>query len=457
MIAGGAGVVAEQRVQGLADGGPAPARLVLVLNAGSTGLKASLHGPEGACLWRDQRTWAELGGAPGAGGAADGPGSQRLEGQPAAELDAKEPPALAPELDQALAGWLDGALAEVGMGVVGGPGEAGEPGGGEGPAVSGTVAAEDSLAPDAHPTAPLALVGHRVVHGGERFTVPTLLDESALEALAALSPLAPLHNPPALAVIHWARAHWPAVPQWACFDTAFHATLPPEARTYAIPASWRREGLRRYGFHGLNHQHVAEEVSQRYGLAGPAGPLRLISCHLGGGCSLCAIRAGRSIATTMGFTPLEGLVMATRSGSVDPGLLLHQLRRGLEPAELERALQRDGGLLGLSELSASMEVLRAAAAAPHRGEGHGGAALAIGVFRQRLLESIGAMAACLEGVDVIALSGGIGEHDQALRRELAEALAWLGRFELVVIPADEEGVIARSCRRAAAVVAMGAA
>jgi acetate kinase len=300
-------------------------------------------------------------------------------------------------------------------------------------------------------------VGHRVVHGGERFTAPTLLEESELEALAALSPLAPLHNPPALALIHWARAHWPAVPQWGCFDTAFHATLPPEARTYAIPASWRRQGLRRYGFHGLNHQHLAEAVAQRFGVTGSAGPLRLISCHLGGGCSLCAIRGGRSIATTMGFTPLEGLVMASRSGSVDPGLLLHQLRRGLDPAELERALQREGGLLGLSELSASMEVLRAAAAAPPQGEGHGGAALAIGVFRQRLLEGIGAMAACLQGVDVIALSGGIGEHDLALRQELAEALAWLGRFELVVVPADEEGVIARSCRRAAAVVAIGAA
>jgi len=420
-----------------------------VLNAGSTGLKASLHGPNGACLWRDERSWAALGAAQGPGGLAAGPGFLQGQGNPGADLEAPAQPNLLPELDQALAGWLEGALGGLDHSGSAGPvGLARSEGAGplDDPARVGAVAAGIQ---GVRVPLPLALVAHRVVHGGERFTVPTLLEEPELAALAALSPLAPLHNPPALALIHWARARWPRVPQWACFDTAFHATLPPEARTYAIPPSWRREGLRRYGFHGLNHQHVAEAVAWRFGPTGPAGPLRLISCHLGGGCSLCAIRDGRSIATTMGFTPLEGLVMASRSGSVDPGLLLHQLQRGLEAAELERALQREGGLLGLSELSASMEVLRAAAAPPPQGEGHRGAALAIGVFRHRLLEGIGAMAACLQGVDVIALTGGIGEHDHALRLELAEALAWLGRFELVVVPADEEGVIARSCRRAA--------
>jgi acetate kinase len=152
----------------------------------------------------------------------------------------------------------------------------------------------------------------------------------------------------------------------------------------------------------------------------------------------------------MGFTPLEGLVMASRSGTVDPGLLLYQLRSGLELAELERGLQRQGGLLGLSGLSGHMGELRAAALPPPRGQGHAGAALAIDVFRQRLLEGIGAMAACLEGVDVIALSGGIGEQDTALHRELTAALGWLGRHQLLVIPADEEGQIARQCRLAAA-------
>lgn len=357
---------------------------VLVLNAGSTGLKASLHGAAGRCHWREQRRWADL--------------------DPAGALAAA---ALSDAAAAAVAAWLEGALAAQG---------GGDP----------------------------ALVGHRVVHGGGRFSAPALLEDGVLAAIEALTPLAPLHNPPALALIRWARRRWPHRPQWACFDTAFHATLPPEAFTYALPAAWRRQGLRRYGFHGLNHQHVAELVSERYG----AGPLRLISCHLGGGCSLCAIQGGRSIATTMGFTPLEGLVMASRSGSVDPGLLLHQLRRGLGLAELERALQLEGGLLGLSELSASMEELRAAAAPPPAGRGHPGAQLAIAVFRRRLLEGIGAMAACLGGVDVIALSGGIGEHDQTLRSDLRDALGWLGRFELLVVPADEEGVIARSCRRA---------
>jgi acetate kinase len=407
-----------------ADGG---APLVLVLNAGSTGLKASLHGRAGACLWRDQRRWQELGIDQGPAAAAahgavpaapDPPASEQRRAPP-------EPAALAGGLapgsaaGEALAAWLEQAVA----GLAG---------------LSATVGAP-------------ALVAHRVVHGGERFTAPTRLDPAVLEALEALTPLAPLHNGPALALVRWARQRWPERPHWACFDTAFHADLPPEARTYAIPAAWRRQGLRRYGFHGLNHQHVAETVTERFGRHGPAGALRLISCHLGGGCSLCAIRDGRSVATTMGFTPLEGLVMASRSGSVDPGLLLHQLRRGLGLAELERALQREGGLLGLSELSASMELLRAAAAPPPQGQGHPGASLAIAVFRRRLLEGIGAMAACLEGVDVLALSGGIGEHDQALRAELQASLGWLGPLELLVVPADEEGVIARSCLAAAAI------
>jgi len=401
-------------------GAGAAALPVLVLNAGSTGLKASLHAADGECHWRDQRTWEALGAAPAPAALAAAVGDQPCEGPPGAELAPSGAPGLAPELARALASWLDGAMTHLGM------------------------------------AGPLALVGHRVVHGGERFTAPTLLGDDELEALEALSPLAPLHNPPALTLIHWARQHWPGVPQWACFDTAFHATLPPEARTYAIPASWRLAGLRRYGFHGLNHQHVAEVVAERFGATGSAEELRLISCHLGGGCSLSAIRGGRSIATTMGFTPLEGLVMASRSGSVDPGLLLHQLRMGLDAAALERDLQHQGGLLGLSELSGSMQVLRAAAAPPPQGEAHSGAALAIAVFRRRLLEGIGAMAACLQGVDVIALSGGIGEHDEALRQELVDALAWLGPFELVVIPADEEGVIVRGCGKAASGLPSGA-
>jgi acetate kinase len=294
----------------------------------------------------------------------------------------------------------------------------------------------ETMAPVA---ADIALVAHRIVHGGNRFSGPTRLDASTLVALEALSPLAPLHNGPALALVR-AMQGWlpPATAMWACFDTAFHQSLPVEARTYALPESWRQQGLRRYGFHGLNHQHIAEQVRAP----------RLISCHLGGGSSLCAIRDGQSVATTMGYTPLEGLVMATRSGSVDPGILLHQWRQGLSSEQLEQALSQKSGLLGLSGFSGDMRVLRAAAADPSA-PGHGGAQLAIAVYRHQLLAGIGAMAACLGGVDAIALTGGIGQNDQALAEELAQALAWLQPFELVQIAADEEGQMARLCRQAA--------
>jgi acetate kinase len=304
------------------------------------------------------------------------------------------------------------------------------------------------LLPEISPWLPrLERIVHRVVHGGECFTAPTAITPGVIEALEALVPLAPLHNTAALRAIRWLSAWGEAegrgCPQWACFDTAFHATLPEAARTYAIPAAWRAAGLRRFGFHGLSHQHVAEQVA-----ASRPEARRLISCHLGAGCSLCAVHLDpadgpRSVATTMGFTPLEGLVMASRSGSVDPGLLLHQLRQGLSPHAVDEALQRHSGLLGLSELSGDMRTLRQEAR-----RGHPGARLAVAVFRQRLLEGIGAMAACLQGVDVVALTGGIGEHDQALVAELSEALGWLGAFSLLQVPADEEGLMARLCREA---------
>jgi acetate kinase len=285
------------------------------------------------------------------------------------------------------------------------------------------------------------------VHGGSRFTAPTALDAEVRTALAQLVPLAPLHNGPALEVIRWLadRAQTAPLPQWACFDTGFHATLAEPAYTYAIPADWRQQGLRRYGFHGLNHQHVAETVAST-----EPELRRLISCHLGAGCSLCAVTISadgspRSVDTTMGFTPLEGLVMASRSGSVDPGLLLHLLREGHGAAELDEALNRRSGLLGLSGLSGDMRELRQAAAG-----GHAGAQLAIAVFRHRLLQAIGAMAASLGGVDAIALTGGIGEHDQALAAELEQELAWLAPLRWLRVPADEEGLMVRQCQAAGA-------
>ena len=348
---------------------------VLVLNAGSSSLKACVITPSGERLWKDQRSWSLA--DPGAGG-QEGSLETTLEGW----------------LPEALAPWRDG----------------------------------------------LTLAGHRVVHGGGRFTAPVRLDAEVLEVLEGLVPLAPLHNGPALRVMRWLERCLPDLEQWACFDTAFHSTLPSAAHTYAIPAPWRARGLRRFGFHGLNHQHVAETVARRRNDPESLASLRLISCHLGAGCSLCAIRGGRSIATTMGYTPMEGLVMATRSGSLDPGLLLHLLRCGLTVDDLDHDLNQRSGLLGLSELSGDMRELRRAAA-----EGHRGAQLAIDVFRHQLLQGIGAMAASLGGVDVVALSGGIGEHDGALREELEESLRWLAPFELLRVPADEEGVIARSC------------
>lgn len=366
-----------------------PAAAVLVVNAGSSSLKAALIGSDDVVLWRQQWSW-----------------------QATAEPGAPDSP------EAVLCSGIGPLLERRG----------------------------DTL----------ALVGHRVVHGGRRFTAPTRLEPQVLHELEDLVSLAPLHNAPALRVMRWLADRLDAVPQWACFDTGFHSTLPAEAYTYALPAAWRELGLRRYGFHGLNHQHVSEVVQRLEG-SGVSRPLRLISCHLGAGCSLCAIRDGRSIATTMGYTPMEGLVMASRSGSIDPGVLLDLLRRGVSPEDLEQQLQAASGLLGLSGLSGSMRELRQAAAT-----GHAGAELAIAVFCERLRQGIGAMAASLAGVDVIALSGGIGENDEQLQRDLSNELAWLGRFRLHVVPADEEGVIARACRaaegrlRAAATTAGGA-
>ena len=287
------------------------------------------------------------------------------------------------------------------------------------------------------------LIGHRVVHGGESFTAPTLISAEVEATLEQLVPLAPLHNPPALRGLAWARSWGEALPQWACFDTAFHSSLPEAAYSYAIPEEFRCQGFRRFGFHGINHQHVSEATAQRWRQQGrdPSG-LRLISAHLGAGSSLAAVKGGVCIDTTMGFTPLEGLVMATRSGTVDPGLLLELMRRGYTETAITEILQKNSGLKGLSGISGDMREIRAAAES-----GNQGAIGALDVFRHRLLQLIGAMASSLRGVDVLALTGGIGEHDHSLRAELKDALSWLCDMEIIVIPADEEGMIARLCRR----------
>lgn len=261
---------------------------------------------------------------------------------------------------------------------------------------------------------------HRIVHGGERFHAAAVFTAEVRAELQQLIPLAPLHQPKALAALDSVAQIMGAVPTVVCFDTSFHATLPAAAATYALPASWReRWGLRRYGFHGLSHGWIARRVPQLLGC--PSEGLRIVSAHLGAGASLCAIRDGVSLDTTMGFTPLEGLVMATRSGSVDPGLILWLLGQGsLRESDVTWALEHDSGLLGLSGSADMREIIE------RRADGDGEAALAFDVFIHRLRGSIAAMAASLGGIDVLAFTGGIGEHAVAVRAATADSLSFLG-------------------------------
>lgn len=269
----------------------------------------------------------------------------------------------------------------------------------------------------------LDAVGHRVVHGGGRFTEATVIDDDVLDAIAALAPLAPLHQHRALRGIAAAAAALPGVPAVACFDTAFHATLSDAAATYALPAGWRRRwDLRRRGFHGISHSWAARRACSLVGLD-PA-QARVVTAHLGGGASLCAVLGGRSVDTTMGMTPLEGLVMTTRSGSVDPGLLLWLLTDGgLSAAEVADGLQRHAGLVGLAGEATGGD-LRAVLPAAAAGEVD--ASLAIEVYLHRLRSCIAAMAAAARGIDVLAFTGGAGEHQPAIRAGAVEALGFLG-------------------------------
>ena len=268
----------------------------------------------------------------------------------------------------------------------------------------------------------LDAAGHRVVHGGSRFTRATVVDDAVIAAIADLTDLAPLHQPRALYGIEAVRAALPGLPNVACFDTAFHAGMPAAAANYALPGAWTaRFGLRRYGFHGLSHQYASARCAQLLGRPG----LRVVTCHLGAGASLAAVQGGASVDTTMGFTPLEGLVMATRSGSVDPGLLVWLLQHGgLGLDELSNGLERAAGLAGLAGLpdgSGDMREVRAAADA-----GSPTARLAIDVHSHRLRREIAAMAAAMNGLGALVFTGGIGEHDRQVRTEAAAGLGFLG-------------------------------
>jgi acetate kinase len=301
----------------------------------------------------------------------------------------------------------------------------------------------------------LDAVGHRVVHGGARFHGPARIDAGVRAAIAALAPLAPLHTRAALEGIDAAAAALPDVPQVACFDTAFHHTLPAEAATYALPREWsERFGLRRYGFHGLNVAWCHEQALRRLGADGCR---RLVVCHLGSGCSVSAVRDGRSIDTTMGFTPLEGLPMATRSGSIDPGVLLHLLACGIGAGELDDALNHRSGLYGIAGVSDLREVERMARAGDKRAQ------LAFDVLVRAVSGAVAAMTTSLRGLDALVFSGGAGEHSAALRAAVCARLRQLGvridddanaRHErqigaagagvaVLVEPAGEELVIAR--------------
>ncbi|HEY2300103.1 MAG TPA: hypothetical protein VGH43_20440 [Jatrophihabitans sp.] len=265
-------------------------------------------------------------------------------------------------------------------------------------------------------------VFHRIVHGGER-TAPELIDDDVLGQLRSLTDLAPLHQPPALDAVDRCRARWPSAVHIACFDTAFHATMPEAARTYALPPRWR-ERVRVFGFHGLAHAWASN-------LARAAVPkaTRILVAHLGGGASLCAVRDGRSIATTMGFTPLDGLVMATRAGTIDPGALLWMTAHSSE--NLEPVLDLESGLVGLCG-TADMREVEARSSL-----GDADARLALDVWLHRFLRQAGGMIAVLGGLDVLVFSGGVGEHSPVVRRMVTDALDWAGvGCDDVEVPAD---------------------
>jgi acetate kinase len=269
-------------------------------------------------------------------------------------------------------------------------------------------------------TGELAGVGHRIVHGGD-FTQAVRVDDDVLTRLDAISSLAPLHNPPSLAVLRRAQELLPAAPHVACFDTTFHARLLPQCREYAVPVAWARDwGVRRYGFHGLSHAYCTRRAAQLLGR--PVEDLRLVICHLGHGCSAAAVRGGHSVDTSMGFTPLEGLMMAARSGSIDAGAILHvQQEHHLEPAQVLNTLNRNSGLLGVTQLSADMREVIAAEA-----EGHPRASLALAMYVHRLQQTIGGYAVTLEGLDAVVFTGGVGEHAPLIRERTCRPLHILG-------------------------------
>jgi acetate kinase len=403
---------------------------ILVLNAGSSTLKFQLVRTDGERIAanRDQRL-------------ARGQ-IERLGGEAVLSLRAGSAPArqqAAPLRDHAAAvDWIIRWLADPGSGV------------------------------DLDAVGDIGAVGHRVVHGGERFSRSALIDDEVLRGIEATIELAPLHNPHNLSGIRAARAALgPAVPQVAAFDTAFHHSLPEAAYLYALPYQYyRRFKVRRYGFHGTSHRYVAHRWRQLTGR--PQEDTRIVTLHLGNGCSACAIRGGESVDTSMGFTPLEGLVMGTRSGDLDPAILDYlAAKEGLSLSQVEAILNKQSGLLGVSGLTGDMRELLDEA----RENGDRRARLAIDLFCYRVRKYVGAYLAALDGADAIVFAGGIGENAASVRAAICGGLRWMGaeldperngatvdgaegridtgggRLQLWVIPTDEELLIARDAYR----------
>jgi acetate kinase len=274
-------------------------------------------------------------------------------------------------------------------------------------------------------------VGHRVVHGGTRFTAPMKIDAATTQALRELIPLAPLHQPHNVAAIEAVASARPDVPQVACFDTAFHATMPEIAARFALPEQYWEKGIRRYGFHGLSYEAILHRL-------GNDVPERMIIAHLGNGASMAAVKDGKCIATTMGFSTLDGLVMGTRGGLLDPGVLLHLMRsEGYDLPRLEALLYHQSGLLALGGM-ADMKTLLEAKDQRSR--------LAVEIYCTRITREIGSLAAALEGLDTLVFTGGVGENAAPIRDRVTEKLKWLGAIDVRVIPTDEELTIARHCR-----------
>lgn len=303
-------------------------------------------------------------------------------------------------------------------------------------------------------------IGHRVVHGGPDYAQPVIVTPELMPKLEALSPLAPLHQPNNLSPIALAFEALPGVPQVACFDTAFHRSIPELAQMYALPLRYFDEGVRRYGFHGLSYEYIASRLPQ---MAPGIARGKVVAMHLGNGASLCAMDAGRSVASTMGFSALEGLPMGTRSGAIDPGVLLYLLQqRGMSPEEVERMLYKDSGLLGISGISSDMRDLL--------GSDVPRAALAVDLYVYRIVREVGSLVAALGGLDGIVFTAGIGEHAAPVRQRVIQGLGWLGieldaganakagpristagsRVGAWVVPTDEELMIARHTMQALA-------